>query len=212
MAQPVINEGEVGRGRRRVLGWAQGGCGAERTIGRLDISPSWFAGGQRRASWEGVPSQKSAWVRPISYLGELCSSRRLSVWPAVRARARSSSGASWSRWFPELTAELREQNSDEIRGPRPPKPPRAPRGAHPHRRGGRMPTPRSRPGSSSGDSPLAAPADTDEALGALQDFLQDHHDEALQRGALGAGTRRGPVERRRSRGRNSHFEVDRWRS
>ena len=36
-----------------------------------------------------------------------------------------------------------------------------------------MPTPRSRPGSSSGDSPLAAPADTDEALGALQVFLQD---------------------------------------
>ena len=33
MAQPVVNEGEVGRGRRRVLGWAQGGCGAGRTIG-----------------------------------------------------------------------------------------------------------------------------------------------------------------------------------
>ena len=33
MAQPVVNEGEVGRGRCRVLGWAQGGCGAGRTIG-----------------------------------------------------------------------------------------------------------------------------------------------------------------------------------
>ena len=53
----------------------------------------------------------------------ISSSRRFSVWPAVRARARSSSGASWPRWFPELTAELRERNNDGNRGPRSPKPP-----------------------------------------------------------------------------------------
>ena len=64
----------VGRSSRRVLGWAQGGCGAGRTIGRLDIPPSWFAGAQRRASREGGLRQKSAWVRPIRYLGE-CSTR-----------------------------------------------------------------------------------------------------------------------------------------
>ena len=44
MAQPVINEGEVGCGRRRVLGWAQGDCRAGHTfIWRLDISPRWWA-------------------------------------------------------------------------------------------------------------------------------------------------------------------------
>ena len=52
MAQPVINEGEVGRGRRRVLGWAQGGCGAGHTIGGSTFRRAGSQGGQRRASRE----------------------------------------------------------------------------------------------------------------------------------------------------------------
>ena len=61
---------EVGRSSRRVLGWAQGGCGAGRTVGGSTFRSRWFAGAQRRGSREGVPRQKSAWVRPIRYLGE----------------------------------------------------------------------------------------------------------------------------------------------
>ena len=45
MAQPVVNEGEVGRGRRRELGWAQGGCGAGRTIGGLTFRRARSQGG-----------------------------------------------------------------------------------------------------------------------------------------------------------------------
>ena len=60
-AAGVINEGEVGRGarRRRVLGWAQGGCRAGRTIlhsdWRLDISP-------RRAGLPGGRLDSRGWL------------------------------------------------------------------------------------------------------------------------------------------------------
>ena len=70
MAQPVVNEGEVGRGRRRELGWAQGGCGAGRTIGGSTFRRARSQGGSGELPGKHVVARKSAWVRSISYLGE----------------------------------------------------------------------------------------------------------------------------------------------
>ena len=70
MAQPVVNEGEVGRGRRRVLGWAQGGCGAGRTIGGSTFRRARSQGGSGELPGKQGVARKSAWVRSISYLGE----------------------------------------------------------------------------------------------------------------------------------------------
>ena len=70
MAQPVVNEGEVGRGRRRVLGWAQGGCGAGRTIGGSTFRRARSQGGSGELPGKQGFARKSAWVRSISYLGE----------------------------------------------------------------------------------------------------------------------------------------------
>ena len=60
MAQPVINEGEVGRGRRRVLGGGAGGLRGRKHHWRLDISPCWFAGGAEASlPGEGHSKRKS---------------------------------------------------------------------------------------------------------------------------------------------------------
>ena len=67
MAQPVINEGEVERGRRRVLGWAQGGCGAGRTIGGSTFRRAGSQGGRGELPGKRGLRQKSAGVRSISY-------------------------------------------------------------------------------------------------------------------------------------------------
>ena len=62
MAQPVINEGEVGRERRRVLGWAQVGCGAGRTIGGSTFRRAGSQGGSgERAGSEGFARGMSGW-------------------------------------------------------------------------------------------------------------------------------------------------------
>ena len=71
MAQPVINEGEVGRGRRRVLGWAQGGCGAGHTIGGSTFRRAGSQGGRGELPGKEGFARKSAGVRSRSYLGEL---------------------------------------------------------------------------------------------------------------------------------------------
>ena len=70
MAQPVINEGEVGRGRRRVLGWAQGGCGAGHTIGGSTFRRAGSQGGRGELPGKEGFARKSAGVRSRSYLGE----------------------------------------------------------------------------------------------------------------------------------------------
>ena len=71
MAQPVINEGEVGRGRRRVLGWAQGGCGAGHTIGGSTFRRAGSQGGRGELPGSGVVARKNVGlVRSIRYLGE----------------------------------------------------------------------------------------------------------------------------------------------
>ena len=75
MAQPVINEGEVGRGRHRALGWAQGGCGAGRTIVAVRQHISRRAGsqggsGERAGSREeGVARKKCVQAWGVSTLG-----------------------------------------------------------------------------------------------------------------------------------------------
>ena len=66
-AAGVINEGEVGRGRRRVLGWAQGGCGAGRTIDGSTFRRARSQGGSGELPGKHVVARKSAWVRSISY-------------------------------------------------------------------------------------------------------------------------------------------------
>ena len=72
MAQPVINEGEVGRGRRRVLGWAQGGCGAGHTIGGSTFRRAGSQGGRGELPGkEGFARKNVGLVRSIRYLGEL---------------------------------------------------------------------------------------------------------------------------------------------
>ena len=71
MAQPVINEGEVGRGRRRVLGWAQGGCGAGHTIGGSTFRRAGSQGGRGELPGRGGVAKKNVGVfRSKSYLGE----------------------------------------------------------------------------------------------------------------------------------------------
>ena len=68
MAQPVINEAEVERGRRRVLGWAQGGCGAGHTIGGSTFRRAGSQGGERRGGLRqeecrvGTINALSGWV------------------------------------------------------------------------------------------------------------------------------------------------------
>ena len=71
MAQPVINEGEVERGRRRVLGWAQGRCGAGRTISGSTFRRAGSQGGRGELPGSGVVARKNVGlVRSIRYLGE----------------------------------------------------------------------------------------------------------------------------------------------
>ena len=60
MAQPVINEGEVERGRRRVLGWAQGGCGAGHTIGGSTFRRAGSQGGRGELPGKEGFARKSA--------------------------------------------------------------------------------------------------------------------------------------------------------
>ena len=60
MAQPVINEGEVGRGRRRVLGWAQGGCGAGHTIGGSTFRRAGSQGGRGELAGRGGIAKKKS--------------------------------------------------------------------------------------------------------------------------------------------------------
>jgi len=58
MAQPVVNEGEVGRGRRRVLGWAQGGFG--RAAGPdAPLAARHFAALVRRGAAASFPGSRS---------------------------------------------------------------------------------------------------------------------------------------------------------
>jgi hypothetical protein len=74
MAQPVINEGEVERGRRRVLGWAQGGCGAGHTIGGSTFRRAGSQGGRGELPGRGGVAKKNVGlVRSTSYLGESAS-------------------------------------------------------------------------------------------------------------------------------------------
>ena len=68
MAQPVVNEGEVGRGRRRVLGWAQGGCGAGRTIDGSTFRRARSQGGSGELPGKHVVARKNRGVRPIRAL------------------------------------------------------------------------------------------------------------------------------------------------
>ena len=71
MAQPVINEGEVERGRRRVLGWAQGGCGAGHTIGGSTFRRAGSQGGRGELPGkEGFARKNVGLVRSMRSLGE----------------------------------------------------------------------------------------------------------------------------------------------
>ena len=77
MAQPVINEGEVGRERRRVLGWAQGGCAGPDTPLAARHFAALVRRGQRRARRERGPRQRNVGlVRSKSCLGESDTSTR----------------------------------------------------------------------------------------------------------------------------------------
>jgi len=50
----------LGRGRRRVLGWAQGGCGVGRTIGGSTFRRAGSQGGRGELPVNGGRRQKSA--------------------------------------------------------------------------------------------------------------------------------------------------------
>ena len=63
MAQPVSYEGEVGRGSRRMLGWAQGGC----RVGRTSFGPS----SRRERPHLGWQGSRRAWKRSWKNVGAL---------------------------------------------------------------------------------------------------------------------------------------------